>query len=57
MEQIAEQNVVNSSTPIIQPQAVTKRCPVDATRLVQQTDPDFGLCWVCPTCGYIEPIL
>lgn len=36
--------------------AITKRCPVDGNRLAQINDPDFGLCWYCSLCGYLEPI-
>lgn len=30
-----------------------KRCPLFATRLVQQKDGS----WVCPSCGYYEPLM
>ena len=36
--------------------AIKKRCPYDAQVLVKIDDPDFGLCWSCPKCGYLEPV-
>lgn len=35
--------------------AVSKRCPLDSTRLIQQ---EVGgvMFWVCPVCGFLTPV-
>jgi len=40
---------------VAQPNAVKKRCPVDATLLVR-TVVDGIDGWLCPTCGYFLPV-
>jgi rubrerythrin len=42
---------------MIQPQVITpiKRCPFDGVRLVKETIDDVEY-WVCPRCGYMEPV-
>lgn len=36
--------------------AVSKRCPVDSTRMTQTTIDGVAF-WVCPVCGYLDPVM
>jgi len=38
-----------------QTETVSKRCPYDGVRLVQQEEGGI-MFWVCPNCGYEEPV-
>ena len=47
---------IDVAEPEMMIMAIKRRCPDDSTVLVQIDDPDFGLCWSCPKCGYLEPV-
>lgn len=36
--------------------AVSKRCVVDSTRMIKELGPDGVWYWVCPVCGWTDPV-